>query len=88
MGPDNGESFETSEPDGPDDDGPEEMEAEGGFEIPEPLESRAFDDEPEAPQALEAPEAPEALDAPEAQASEERQAPETPQAPDSDDDLQ
>lgn len=57
--PDNGDAFEAGESDGPDDEGPEEMEA-AGFDIPEPLER---DDLREAPEAAEtsafAPEQPE-----------------------------
>lgn len=48
AGPENGESFEAGESEGPDDDGPEEMEA-GGFDVPEPEESSDANDAPAAP---------------------------------------
>lgn len=81
VGPDNGDAFEAGESDGPDDDGPEEMEA-GGFEVPEPNDDAPESFAAEAPD-FSAPEAPEAPDAPEAP-----EGPKGPQAPDSDDDLQ
>jgi len=52
AGPGSGEAFEAGEPDGPEDDGPEEMEA-GGFDVPEPGES---DDVPDSPLSGQAPE--------------------------------
>ena len=81
AGPDDGDAFEAGESDGPDDDGPEEMEA-GGFDVPEPIGDGPESFAPAAPEsaALGSPEAPEAPEAP--------QAPEAPKSPDSEDDLQ
>jgi len=57
AGPDNGDSFEAGESDGPDDDGPEEMEA-GGFDIPEPVESNEAPDSPASPDSPDDPDSP------------------------------
>ena len=46
VGPDNGEAFEAGESEGPEDDGPEEMDA-GGFEVPEPIEDSGGVDTPD-----------------------------------------
>lgn len=63
AGPDSGEAFEAGESEGPEDDGPEEMEA-GGFDVPELIDRVAAPDAPDAPDALDAPDAPDAPDIP------------------------
>ena len=78
AGPDDGEAFEAGESEGPDDDGPEEMEA-GGFDVPEPVDTAPESFAPDKPDSA-APEAPEPPEAP--------QAPQAPKSPDSEDDLQ
>jgi hypothetical protein len=60
AGPDNGEAYEAGE-DGPDDDGPEELEA-GGFDRPEPIEEQTPRAQAELP---EVPAIPETLKTPE-----------------------
>ena len=87
AGPDNGEAFEAGESEGPDDDGPEEMEA-GGFDVPEPIGDGPESFAPQAPESA-APESPESPEAPEAtEAPQNVEVPLPPPAPDRDDDLQ
>ena len=70
--------------DGPDDEGPEEMEGANGFDVPEPGDDRDADEKPQFLEAREEPQEPR-----EPQGSQEPQEPQEPgSGSGSDDDLQ